>query len=180
MAAVRCAAAIFILAILRLFAADTGANMAANRTSPVISPEKLAELSWQDFQYRHENFWRILYRAVAAFSAILIVPLLYDNEDALAGYLFVFPILSGMLCLVSWWAMNAELRRLYQSQSVFRELMDRNLVSQDGKTGRYPAIGGLFGLPIGKVLTTAWLVAGLIVSGAALWRLLVLPSVLPS
>jgi hypothetical protein len=127
-------------------------------------------LLWDDYRYKHRNFWSVFYRSVAIFCATIFAPLVYDKIGIIKSYLLIFPLLAGVICCISWWLLRAEHLRIQRAESRFRELM--NPAFSEHGLSEFEKFGGIFGLSIGKYLPNIWLASGILISSTALWAVL--------
>jgi hypothetical protein len=82
--------------------------------------DKLVDITWQNYMYRHELFWKSLYRWGSAVIAISVVPYLRPEIlNSLGRAIYIFPVLAWILALVAAWHLGAEYWRL---KSVGRKL----------------------------------------------------------
>jgi hypothetical protein len=73
---------------------------------------ELAKYLWEEYKYRHDLIWRLLFRVTAVAALVSIVPFtIGDLAGTRAGGLVKFlPILATGLVLASWIVLLVELR----------------------------------------------------------------------
>lgn len=134
-------------------------------SSNAISVGQLAEMAWKDYQYKHHNFWAILYRAVLAYAVIISVPVLYDGA-LIERYLLVFPLIALSICLMSTWILFAEYRLVRQSFEIFIHIFRGQLQPlYEGHPHWRPRSFDRdplrpLGFAVGHLAATAWLILG--------------------
>ena len=102
---------------------------------------EVAKYLWEEFQYRHDLIWRLLFRVTAVATLLAIVPftigdLAESRAHELVRYL---PVLSAGLVLVSWAVRWVELR-------LFMPVNDRSVEAQRDAVGEIRKGGWLDGL----------------------------------
>ena len=127
---------------------------------------ELADLAWQDYHYKHENFWKIVQSSIAIYTAVLVAPILYQKESVVQKYLTIFPIIAGVICLISSWVLYAEYIRLKRSESIFKKLFNSEL-KKIYNIEEYKKIQGIFGYPIGFVVPLFWFIFGIVLAISA-------------
>lgn len=123
-------------------------------------------MAWNDYQYKHHNFWTILYRSVIGYAVVLAVPLLYDGTELVDRYLVVFPLIAISICLVSTWTLLAEYRLVRQAFEVYIRIFRAELetVYRDNPELRPASFDQdpmrPLGFAVGHIVATAWMVLG--------------------
>jgi hypothetical protein len=86
--------------------------------------DKLIDVTWQHYTYRHELFWKSLYRWGSAVIAISIVP--YVKPEILSSLgkaIFIFPVLAFLLGWIAAWHLGAEYWRFKCVDDKLREVL---------------------------------------------------------
>lgn len=85
-----------------------------------------ADLVWKEFEYRHDLFWRSLFKWGSAFIVISIVPWVRpDLESQLGRYVLVFPVFAFLLGVGASWHLAAEYHRLMPILQSLKTLRER-------------------------------------------------------
>ena len=102
------------------------ADIFTGRTSDV------AKGLWEEYSYRHDMIWKLVFRVTAVATALVIAPFLLDSkaQRAVGGWLAVLPALAVIVVVLGLLALPSEFRhfnrvsKTYQSfqHVVFREL----------------------------------------------------------
>jgi hypothetical protein len=101
-------------------------NTPTNHGTDKLPHAEGAKLLWEEWSYRHELFWRSLYRWGGATVAVSIVP--YVNPDLikdLGVVVLVFPFLSFSISIFAAWHLSAEYARLTKVTEKLREVQGR-------------------------------------------------------
>lgn len=64
---------------------------------PTQSDENLLKLAWEEFQYRHEHFWKLLFRFGLIIVFLSGIPFLYPDVASLRDNYYLFIIIFGGL-----------------------------------------------------------------------------------
>lgn len=69
-----------------------------------------ANLIWDEYKYRHEHIWKLIFQVTTAVIAVSIVPYVLNDELAnkLGGLIIVLPIIGLCLALFSSWRLIKE------------------------------------------------------------------------
>jgi len=116
-------------------------------------------LLWNEWAYRHDLFWKSLFRWGAAVIALWIVPFVKPEIVSKLGHgILIFPSLALLLSLAAAWHLGAEYSRLKVVNEKYRSLLGNY---RPGDLSKDKWWMNLFGLSIG---TTAVLLFGLLLS----------------
>lgn len=67
---------------------------------------------WQEYSYRHDLIWRLLFRMTAVASLLSIAPFTVspDTRAAAGVWIYLLPVLAAFVVLISWILLHLELR----------------------------------------------------------------------
>ena len=72
-----------------------------------------AKMLWDEWKYRHDRFWRSLFRFASAVIIVSIVPYVKPELiEKLGNVIVVFPVLAILISLGACWLLAAEYQRL--------------------------------------------------------------------
>lgn len=131
---------------------------------------EMVKLYWEEFKYRHENYWKLFFQFSYAIIFLLVVPYVYPEKIvAIKRYVVLFPICGIFLSLVAAWILGAEYKRI----GVTHEKMTQ-LKSEEYKPIKfaYDKWDKILKVKIGHVVTATFLVGFLLLSIANLWILM--------
>ena len=101
---------------------DTTANTSAcNNTRNEIL--EIAKLVYSEYQYRHETIWKLTNMSVLAIVTLMVVPYVLVKEGVFIGLRYAFPLVSIMLCVISFLLVNAEYARLRATRKRYNNLL---------------------------------------------------------
>jgi hypothetical protein len=65
---------------------------------------ELAKYLWEEYKYRHDLIWRLLFRVTAVAAVLSIAPFTIDDltETRVGGWVKFLPVLAAALIFVSW------------------------------------------------------------------------------
>ena len=88
-----------------------------------------AKYLWEEYSYRHDMVWRLVFRVTAVSTALLIAPFLVDKrtQDMLGWWLIFLPILAVAVILLGFFALPSELQLLDKVRTAYRCEQDRAL-----------------------------------------------------
>jgi hypothetical protein len=88
-----------------------------------MDEKQAVDLLWDEWKYRHDLFWRLLFQWAGSVVALWIIPFL--KPDIFKPYpkaALVFPLLAFFLTLLSAWLLGAEQRRFEMVSVKYDEL----------------------------------------------------------
>jgi len=86
---------------------------------------ELAKYLWNEYQYRHDLVWKLVFRLTAAVVVLGIIPYTQDKVvNAIHWGILVPPILGVILALVWSLRVKCELRHLDHIRDLYRPLQD--------------------------------------------------------
>jgi len=89
-------------------------------------PVEEAKLLWDEYKYRHELCWRLIFQITTAVVAILIIPYIRPNITDLVGlWILVLPLLAVILVVFSISRLKRELGILDKIRRAHRERQGR-------------------------------------------------------
>lgn len=134
-----------------------------------MEEQQAVQLLWDEWKYRHNLFWRSLFRWSGAVITLLIIPFLKtDVFKPWPMMALVFPVLAALLSLFSAWILGAELGRFAMVNKKYDELRS-NFLPPRLPTKRWLERG--YARPIGASLLRLYAAVFLVLSVVA-WLLL--------
>ena len=136
-----------------------------------MDEKQAIDLLWDEWKYRHELFWKSLFRWGGAVITLWIIPFL--KPEVFKPYPIVsllFPAMGFLLSLFSAWLLGAEQRRFAMVNQKYHELRGAFLPP---RVPRLTRLDRLYALPIGaKVVPLYALLFGVlsVVVGVLLWH----------
>jgi hypothetical protein len=113
---------------------DAGAGLAGAgadvvRASYDPNALQVGEYLWEEYRYRHDLVWRLVFRVTAVATALLIAPFLVDKSvvEVLGNWLLCLPILAILLILTGFYVLQRELQLLKKIRNAYREVQNRAL-----------------------------------------------------
>jgi predicted PurR-regulated permease PerM len=90
---------------------------------------QVAEYLWEEYRYRHDLVWRLVFRVTAVATALLIAPFLVDKSlvKVLGNWLLCLPILAILVILTGFYVLPPELELLKKIRNAYREVQNRAL-----------------------------------------------------
>jgi len=86
---------------------------------------ELATYLWNEYQYRHDLVWRLVFRLTAAVVVLGIIPYTQGKViDQIGMLIIVSPIFGAVLAVLWSRRLNGELRHLDRIRSLYRPLQD--------------------------------------------------------
>jgi hypothetical protein len=97
---------------------------------------ELAKYLWEEYQYRHDLIWRLLFRVTAVAAVLSIAPFTIDDltESRVGAWVKALPVLAAALIFVSWLFLIFEFRLFAPINEFYVEAQDRAV----GQTVRGP------------------------------------------
>jgi len=98
---------------------------------------ELAKYLWNEYQYRHDLVWKLVFRLTAAVVVLGIIPYTQDKVlDAIHWWILVPPILGMILAVVWSLRLNGELGHLAYIRGLYMPLQDSLFYKAHKGTGR--------------------------------------------
>jgi hypothetical protein len=95
-----------------------------------------ADLVWDEYKYRHDLCWRLVFQITAGVVAISVVPYLEENiADELGRWILVLPSIGVALALFGWLRLRREQAILDQVRKRHHELHPRLYGGEAGSDG---------------------------------------------
>ncbi len=128
-----------------------------------LTRNQSAQLLWEEWKYRHELFWRSLFRWGTAATLITVAPWVQtDLVDKLGLMVLFFPFLASLIAVFASWHVAAEYSRLRKVDRRYRDLLGR--FAPDPIVEKPFPVGWLWKLPIGWVVPICFLIFAIPVS----------------
>lgn len=128
-----------------------------------LTKKESAPLLWEEWKYRHELFWKSLYRWGTASVAVSIVPWVQTEIlDDLGIMVLFFPVLASLIAGFASWHIAAEYSRLRKVDKKYRDVLGD--FAPDHIIEPLFPIGWLWKLPIGWVVPITFLIFAIPVS----------------
>jgi len=91
---------------------------------------EVAALLWEEYKYRHDLIWRLLFRVTAVAALLSIAPFTIDDviTNEVGIWIKFLPILAFLLVAASWGVLWIEFR-------LFRPINDHYVRAQDAAVG---------------------------------------------
>ena len=76
---------------------------------------------WNEYQYRHDMVWKLVFRVTSVAVALMITPFLANAvaRRALGNWLVVLPSLAVLVILLGFWALTPELKKLDRVKTAY-------------------------------------------------------------
>jgi hypothetical protein len=88
-----------------------------------MDEKQAAGLLWEEWKYRHDLFWRLLFRWAGAVITLWVIPFLKPNVFKPWPWVaFLFPVLAFLLSLGSGWILGTEYSCLEMVARKYNEL----------------------------------------------------------
>jgi hypothetical protein len=88
-----------------------------------MEQKQAIELLWNEWKYRHDLFWRLLFQFAGAVIVLWVIPFLKPEIFKSRPWIaLVFPAAAAILSLFSAWILGAEQRRLTMVSKKYDEL----------------------------------------------------------
>jgi hypothetical protein len=133
--------------------------------------EKAAALLWDEWKYRHDLFWRSLYRYAGSVITLWIIPFLKPEVfKPFPAATLLFPVLALFLSVFSAWLLGAEQRRFAMVNAKYDELRQEFLPPRMPKEG---LVDKLFAARVGAYVVLFYVLSlaiGSIVDGILVWK----------
>jgi hypothetical protein len=90
---------------------------------------KIATYLWDEYRYRHDLVWQLVFRVTAVATALLIAPFLASASlrAVLRGWLLFLPGLAILVILIGYYVLACELGLLKKIREAYREGQNRAL-----------------------------------------------------
>jgi hypothetical protein len=91
---------------------------------------KVATYLWQEYQYRHDLVWQLVFRVTAVATLLLIAPLLANQSvrDIVDGWLVALPVIAILVIVIAFFVLQRELQLLKKIKDAYREAQNQALV----------------------------------------------------
>jgi len=98
---------------------------------------ELIKIFWEELKYRHDLFWRLLFRSVLAVLTLIATPLLYLEQLSKSIHdtkiLILFPILAMIVGCITTWIFINELKVVRGVLRTYRALLVSELDQEISK-----------------------------------------------
>jgi hypothetical protein len=119
-----------------------------------MNEKQAADLLWEEWKYRHDLFWKSLFRWAGAVVVLWVVPFLKPEIFKFRPWIaLIFPAAAIILSLFSAWILGAEQGRLAMVSKKYDELRKEFLPPRMPKDTR---LNRFFGWPIGRSVVFAY------------------------
>lgn len=136
-------------------------DSARNLTSQLADVER-ARYVWEEYRYRHDLIWRLLFRMTAAAVLLSIAPFTIDDRvvKRAGARVDALPAIALALVAISWLVLVFELRMFKPIDGVYKEVRQKavGLVRDDGP-GVFPWVVRLYPVALFVLLFLVALVA---------------------
>jgi hypothetical protein len=90
---------------------------------------KVATYLWQEYQYRHDLVWQLVFRVTAVATLLLIAPLLANQSvrDVVDGWLVALPVIAILVIVIAFFVLQRELQLLKKIKDAYREAQNQAL-----------------------------------------------------
>jgi hypothetical protein len=90
---------------------------------------QVAQYLWEEYRYRHDLVWRLVFRVTAVATALLIAPFLADKsvQNVLGEWLLCLPLLAIAVILTGFYVLPRELELLRKIRDAYREVQNQVL-----------------------------------------------------
>ena len=87
---------------------------------------EVAQYLWDEYKYRHDLIWRLLFKVTAVATTLSIAP--FGIKDLVAEqvglWVAFLPVLAALMVVASWPIFRTELRRFQEVKRVTRDTQD--------------------------------------------------------
>lgn len=82
----------------------------------------VAKYLWEEYRYRHDMIWKLVFRVTAVATALIVAPFLVDESirKVLDGWLVFLPILAIAVILLGFYSLPPELELLHKVKVAYR------------------------------------------------------------
>ena len=134
-----------------------------------MTSEKVVDMHWREYEYRHKLFWGLLYKLIPAIATLIAVPFVYGVKIAeVRQYALLFPVMALTLSMVGAWLVSAEAARLRPVIENYRNSSKRFTDASGLSDARHDKISGIFSWRITGVVSVGLLIFGVATSFAAM------------
>jgi hypothetical protein len=103
--------------------------------SPDDYLQRLAIL-WEEYKYRHDLCWKVLFQLTSAIVVLAIVPYIYrDIVERLQSWILLVPMLAIVLVIFGTVVMTNEMDALQRVRSEYRRLQREKLFTMEHREG---------------------------------------------
>jgi hypothetical protein len=94
---------------------------------------QVAEYLWEEYRYRHDLVWQLVFRVTAVATALLIAPFLVDESvrEVLGNWLLSLPLLAIAVILTGFYVLPPELELLKKIRNAYRQVQNQALHHRD-------------------------------------------------
>lgn len=88
-----------------------------------MNQKEMIEISWEEFKYRHEHFWKSFYKLGFIIIFLIALPH-YELKGLLSNFtntLFILPFTAAFLSILSLWLLIQEQKRLKLISNIYKE-----------------------------------------------------------
>ena len=88
--------------------------------------EMAADSVWEEYSYRHDMIWKLVFRTTAVATALAIAPFLLNEtaQQIVGGWLAVLPSLSVLIVLLGLFALPSEFAAFNRIKRIYRWSQD--------------------------------------------------------
>lgn len=106
--------------------------MTDDETSPDARDQRDLQVAiylWEEYRYRHDLVWQLIFRVTAVSTALLITPFLTNESvrKVVGDGLLFLPGLAILVILIGFYVLQCELRLLKKIRDAYREAQGRAL-----------------------------------------------------
>jgi hypothetical protein len=90
---------------------------------------QVATYLWEEYRYRHDLVWQLVFRVTAVATALLIAPFLTNESvrKVVGGWLLFLPGLAIAVIAIGYYVLQPELHLLRRIRTAYREAQNRAL-----------------------------------------------------
>jgi hypothetical protein len=90
---------------------------------------QVAEYLWEEYRYRHDLVWKLVFRVTAVATALLIAPFLVDKsvQKVVGNWLLFLPLLAIAVILTGYYVLLCELELLEKIRNAYRQVQNQAL-----------------------------------------------------
>jgi hypothetical protein len=90
---------------------------------------QVAEYLWEEYRYRHDLVWKLVFRVTAVATALLLAPFLADKSvrNVVGNWLLFLPGLAIAVILIGFYVLSKELELLNNIRNAYRQVQNEAL-----------------------------------------------------